>query len=76
MSLQEQSALKDLVILDLLNAFANGDTFYTDLATMALAGKAPDRTQAQHFLQEAGKWAKQFGPAHNELMNKIAASAS
>lgn len=72
---QEKSALKDLVLIDLLTAFASGDTFYEDLVAMALEGREPDRAQAKHFLDEAGKWAKRFGPDHNALMNKIATKA-
>ena len=73
LSPREKAAFKDIILLDLAAAFAGGDPFYTELVQCAVEGREPDKNQIRHLMDEAGKFAKQLGPEHNELMNKLAA---
>lgn len=71
LSPKEKVALKDLVILDLLNLLGN-DRFATMIAQVGL-GTAPISPEVvRHFLDEAGKYADKMSPQVNELMGKIA----
>jgi hypothetical protein len=67
----EAVALKDLVILDLLNALGNSP-FYTEIADIALKGSQITPEIARHFMDEAYKYGSKMSPEVNELMNKIA----
>jgi hypothetical protein len=69
---KERSALKDLIILDLLNALAN-DPFYTEIANVALQGAPITPQVVRHLMDEAPKYADKMAPEVNELMGKIAA---
>lgn len=68
----DQSALKDLIILDLLQALGN-DSFYTLIASVALKGAPITPEIVRHLLDEAPKYADKMTPEVNELMGKIAA---
>jgi hypothetical protein len=64
--------LKDLIILDLLQALGN-DSFYTLIANVALKGTPITPEVVRHLLDEAPKYADKMSPEVNELMGKIAA---
>jgi hypothetical protein len=70
---QERVAMKDLVLLDLLN-MTGSDPFFVALVNMAVKGTDPDPAQIRHFMDEAGKFAKSMTPQVVELMNKLAAA--
>jgi hypothetical protein len=70
-SSKERSALKDLIILDLLNALGN-DPFYTEIANVALKGAPITPQVVRHLMDEAPKYADKMPPEVNELMGKIA----
>jgi hypothetical protein len=64
-------ALKDLIILDLLNALGN-DPFYTEIANVALKGEPISPQVVRHLMDEAPKYADKMAPDVNDLMGKIA----
>ena len=66
----EQSALKDLVILDLLQAL-NNDRFYTQIANVALKGEALTPEFLRHIMDEAPKYAGAMSKEVNDLMGKL-----
>jgi hypothetical protein len=68
----DQSALKDLIILDLLHALGN-DAFMVEIASVALKGTPLTPQVVQHLMDEAPKYADKMSPEVNELMGKIAA---
>lgn len=69
---RERSALKDLIILDLLQAIGD-DKFYNEIADVALKGAPLSPAMIRHFMDEAPRYAERMSPEVNELMGKIAA---
>lgn len=73
LSRAERVAMKDLVLLDVLQATGN-DPFYKAIVDMAIKGTDPDQNMIRHFMDEAGKYAKEMSPEVNALMNKLASA--
>jgi orotate phosphoribosyltransferase len=71
LSARERSALKDLIILDLLHALGN-DAFFVMIAGVALKGDPISPEVVRHLLDEAPKYADKMSPEVNALMGKIA----
>jgi hypothetical protein len=70
LSPDDQSALKDLIILDLLQALG-GDAFYAEIAAVALKGSPLTPAMIRHFMDEAPRYAESMSPEVNELMGKL-----
>jgi hypothetical protein len=67
----DPGVLKDLIILDLLQALGN-DPFFTMIANVALKGEPITPEVVRHLMDEAPKYADKMSPEVNELMGKIA----
>lgn len=67
----DTGVLKELIILDLLNALGN-DPFYAMIAEVGLKGAPMTPEFVRHIMDEAPKYADKMSPELNELMGQIA----